>query len=87
MKENTTMMKMKKFLAAALALTMVLALAACGSGNSSADTNTASGSAEGKTVVTVATFFHFGHHAYQSKWKIVRTFPTLIQHCSLSRIE
>ena len=49
------MMKMKKFLAAALALTMVLALAACGSGNSSADTNTASGSAEGKTVVTVAT--------------------------------
>lgn len=55
MKENTTMMKMKKFLAAALALTMVLALAACGSGNSSADTNTASGSAEGKTVVTVAT--------------------------------
>lgn len=49
------MRKMKKFLAAALALTMVLALAACGSGNSSADTNTASGSAEGKTVVTVAT--------------------------------
>ena len=49
------MRKMKKFLAAALALTMVLALAACGSGNSSVDTNTASGSAEGKTVVTVAT--------------------------------
>ena len=49
------MMKMKKLLAAVLALTMLLALAACGSGNSSADTNTASGSAEGKTVVTVAT--------------------------------
>ena len=47
------MMKMKKLLAAVLALTMLLALAACGSGNS--DTNTASGSAEGKTVVTVAT--------------------------------
>ena len=52
MKENTTMMKMKKLLAAVLALTMLLALAACGSGNS--DTNTASGSA-GKTTVTVAT--------------------------------
>ena len=49
------MKKMQKFLAMALGLVMLLALAACGSGNSDADTNTASGSAGGKTVVTVAT--------------------------------
>ena len=43
----------KKYLAAFLALTMILALAACGS--SDPGTSAASGSASGKTVVTVAT--------------------------------
>ena len=49
------MKKMQKFLAMALGLVMLLALAACGSAAPDADTSTASGSAAGKTVITVAT--------------------------------
>ena len=47
------MKKMQKFLAMALGLAMLLALAACG--NAAPDASAASGSAGGKTVVTVAT--------------------------------
>ena len=47
------MKKMQKFLAMALGLVMLLALAACG--NAAPDASAVSGSAGGKTVVTVAT--------------------------------
>ena len=47
------MKKMQKFLVMALGLVMLLALAACG--NAAPDASAASGSAGGKTVVTVAT--------------------------------